>query len=228
MLNFGKMLGDAIPQPFLLEFEERVRAAGRRAKEVTGALAVGKRSGARVRGQIRTALIEQGIVDASHASGFPAEEAGMLEGVELYLYQAYARINRAIVVRATLGAAPGLPTLNKTRKRLVEKINGVYSRDLFRPELVVDAGGAIAVFLIVTPNPAATDGIGAISVAVVDDRYDHYLFNEPLEEFMARYTTAPTSVEEPQLLTRRGVGRYVPPEEDAGPEVVPGEKPVTK
>jgi hypothetical protein len=222
------MLSNAIPQPFLLEFEENVRAAGRRAKEVTGALAVGKRSGARVRGQIRTALIEQGIVDASRASGFPAEEAGMLEGAELYLYQAYARINRAIVVRATLGAGSGLPTLNKTRKRLVEKINGVYSRDFFRPELVVDAGGAIAVFLIVTPNPAAADGIGAISVAVVDDRYDHYLFDEPLETFMTRYTGAPTSVEEPQLLTRRGAGRYVPPEEGAAPEVIPGEKPASK
>jgi hypothetical protein len=218
MLDFGKMLSDAIPQPFLLEFEERVRAAGRRAKVVTGELAVGKRSGARVRGQIRTALIEQGIVDASHASGFPAEEAGILEGSELYLYQAFARINRAIVVRATLGSASGLPTENKTRKRLVEKINSVYSRDFFRPELVVDTGGPIAVFLIVTPNPVAADGIGAINIAVVDDRYDHYLFAEPLETFMTRYAATPTAIEELQLLSRK----------ETGPEVLPGEEPVSK
>lgn len=227
MLDFGKMLSDALPQQFLLEFEERVRAAGRLAKDVTGTLAVGKRSGPRVRGQIRTALIEQGIVDASRASGFPAEEAGALEGSELYLYQAFARINRAVVVRATLASSSGLPAQNKTRKRLVEQINGAFCRDFFRPELVIDDGIApIAVFLVVTPNAAAADGIGSVNVAVVDDRYDRYLFDEPLETFMSRYVPAPTPVEEPQLLSKKRAGRYVPPEENV--EGSSDVKPVSK
>jgi hypothetical protein len=227
MLDFGKMASDAVPANFLLEFEELVRAAGRRAKDVTGSLDVGKRSGARVRGQIRTALIEQGLIDASHASGFPAQEAGTLEGSELYLFQAFARINRAIVVRATLSTSSGLPAQNKTRKRLVEKINSAYSRDFFRPEPVVDAGGPIAVFLVVTPNPAAADGIGGINVAIVDDRYDHYLFDEPLETFMSRYAPAPTAVEEPQLISRKRTRPYVPPEAESG-ELSPNGKPVSK
>ncbi|MGY3473571.1 hypothetical protein [Bradyrhizobium ottawaense] len=70
---------------------------------------------------------------------------------------------------------------------------------------MIDGGVApIAVFLVVTPNPAAADGIGGINVAIIDDRYDRYLFDETLKTFMARYLPAPTLVEEPQLLRRAG------------------------
>lgn len=213
MINFGTTLAAALPKSFLLEFDEGVRAAGRRAKEVTKSLEVSKRHGGRVGGQIRTALVEQLLVRSAESAGFEAEEAGAVEGTEIYLYQAFAQVGRAIVVRATISSANPLPSPNKSRKRLVEAVNAAYSRDLFRPVPQDDAGGPIAVFFVVTPNPAAVDGIGGINVAVVDDRYDHYLFDEPFEEFLARYATVSETTEEVVIKPRKISTPYVAPEE---------------
>lgn len=215
MIDFGSALATALPRTFLLEFEEGVRAAGRRAKEIMTDLAVGKRSRARVSGQIRTALVEQLLVQAAMASGFEAAEAGAVEGTSLYLYQAFARINRAIVVRATLSGPTSMPVVNKSRKRLVALINASYGRDLLRPEIVEDAGGPLAAFLVVSPDVTATDGIRCINVSMIDDRYEHYLFDEPFETFLARYAKPTKAAAEPLLVSRKVTSPYTPPEDGA-------------
>jgi hypothetical protein len=226
MIDFGAELATAIPKYFLLELEEGIRAAGRRAKTVTGELDVGRRSAGRVRGQIRTALVEQLLVRSACDSGFAAEEAGMVPGTELYLHQAFAMINRAVVVRATQSRTSALPVINKSRMRLVESFNSAYCSDLFRTEPLVDAGGPIAVFLLVAPDPSSPDGVGSIRVSVVDDRYDHFLFEENLEKFLSRYAVPTEVVEEPVLTPRAVEHPYVAPGEE--PPSAGDESPNTK
>jgi hypothetical protein len=225
MIDFGAELATAIPKHLLLELDEGIRAAGRQAKTVTGGLEVGRRSAGRVRGQIRTALVEQLLVRSAEDSGFAAGEAGTVPGTELYLHQAFVMINRAVLVRATQGRSNALPSVNKSRKRLVENFNSAYTRDLFRSEPLVDAGGPIAVFLVIAPDPSAPDGVGSVHISVVDDRYDHFLFEENLEAFLSRYAVAAETVEEPVLVPRAVVHPYVPPGElspavDDGPLTV--------
>jgi hypothetical protein len=121
-----------------------------------------------------------------------------------------------LAVRATQGRASALPTANKSRKRLVENFNSAFCPDFFRSEPLADAGGPIAVFLIVTPDRSASDGVGSIQISVVDDRYDHFLFEENLEVFLMRYAVAPEPIEiDPVLVPRAGVRPYVDPGEDA-------------
>src|SRR5271155_905420 len=114
MIDFGAALTKALPKHLLLDIEEGIRAAGRQARKVANGLKIGSRSEGRVRGQIRTALVEQLIVRSAGDCGFKADEAGMIPGTELYLYQAWAMINRAVMVRATWGRASLLPPANKS------------------------------------------------------------------------------------------------------------------
>ena len=213
MIDFGAELATAIPKHLLLELEEGIRAAGRQAKTVTGELEVGRRSAGRVRGQIRTALVEQLLVRSAEDSGFASGEAGAVPGTDLYLHQAFAMINRAIIVRATQSRSNMLPSVNKSRKRLVENFNSAFTGDLFRAESVIDAGGPIAVFLVVAPDPSASDGVGSIHISVVDDRYDHFLFDENLDAFLSRYAVPAETAEEPVLVPRAVLHPYVPPGE---------------
>lgn len=218
MIDFGNALSTAIPRDFLLDFEERVRAAGKQAKELTRGLEISDRSRPRVAGQIRTALVEKMLVRAAAAAGFQSSDSGYA-APELYLYQAFAQFNRAIVVRATLSAGNELPSGNKSRKRLVERINARYLPDLFR-ETPPRAEDPIAVFLVVMPDQSATDGVGAISVCVVDSRYDHYLFNEAFESFLGRYAV-PTEASDGLELKLRSVQTYQAPEDGgAGDDAV--------
>jgi len=216
MSKLGDQLAKLIPLEFILDFEESVRAAGRLARTTVRDIPLGTRARPRIVGQLRTAMIENGLIDIAHQTGFLGEEVGVVEGTKVYLHQAFVQVGRIVAVRASMPAPGMLPNKNKSRKRLVEELNRHIdgSADLFEATAGKPSTTApVAVFLLVCPDKRAEDGIGQIAIAIVDSRHDEFRFYETLEAFKSRYAPAPEIVEEPPLIARKQVAAFQPPEE---------------
>lgn len=213
-VNWGGFVVHEIPQSFLLDFEEGVHAAGKQARDKGKDLAVSDRDRARVVGQIRTAVIEGVLLATARSAGHLCSEKGLLDDTEIFLYQAHARIGRAVIVRASISAPNTMPSKNKSRKQLVERLNRVVTPtpDLFSP--VRDITNPIGIFLLVCPDRRQSDGVGEIAVAIVDHLHDTLVFYETFERVLARYAPAPTAATEPSI-ARKTTAVYQPPEERA-------------
>ncbi|WP_279356262.1 hypothetical protein [Methylobacterium indicum] len=214
-MDLGAELVSAIPLGFVLDLEEKIRAAGREAKERTRDANLGLRSRPRIVGQLRTGIIEQALVDVAKLSGCTSSEFGSVAGTEVYLHQAHAKIGPAVIVRASI-AEPGiLPSANKSRKRLLEKLNRHVdaSYDMFNPVPMDELGNRpTAVFVLICPNRQSEDGIGEIAIAVADSRHQDLRFYETLEEFKGRYAPPVAPPVETPPLRRRKVLPFRPPE----------------
>ncbi|QIB32681.1 hypothetical protein [Ancylobacter pratisalsi] len=213
-VDMGEFIVSELTETFLREFDEAARAAGRLALAKGADLDVTDRDRSRVVGQIRTALIEKGLLRAAGSGGFSAAERGTIEGTDLFVHQAHAKVGRAVVVRASISVPSTLPAANKSRKKLVERLNRVVTAtaDLFSPAAVREFISSVAVFLLVCPDRRQPDGIGEIAVAIVDHRHDNFVFYEALEKVLARYAPPPVPVADPPLVRKRA-GAYQPPEE---------------
>lgn len=210
--DWGAFVVHEVPEAFLRDFDEGVRAAGRQARDKGSDLVVTDRDRARVVGQIRTAVIEGVLLSAARSAGHPCSEGGLLANTEIVLHQAHAQLGRAIIVRASISMTGKLPATNKSRKRLVESLNRVVTLtpDLFSP--IKDITNPIGVFLLVCPNRRQPDGIGEIAVAIVDHLHDTLVFYETIERVLARYAPSPAPTGEPPI-ARRQASAYQPPEE---------------
>ncbi|WP_128755037.1 hypothetical protein [Methylobacterium sp. GXF4] len=215
-MDLGAELVRVIPLGFILDLEERIRAAGSEAKDRTREARLGSRSRPRIVGQLRTGIIEHALVEVAHQNGYAASEVGSVEGTDAYLHQAHARIGTAVVVRASIAESGTLPSTNKSRKRLLEKLNRHIDStvDLFDPTAAEKlTSQPLAVFLLVCPNRQQEDGIGEIAIALVDSRHQEFRFYESLEAYKARYAPAAVPVSEPIQLRRKKAEPYRAPED---------------
>ncbi|MGA4555326.1 hypothetical protein [Methylorubrum aminovorans] len=218
-MDFGAELVRAIPLGFVLDLEERIRAAGREAKDRTREARLGARSRPRIVGQLRTGIIEQALVEVAQQNGYAASEIGAVEGTDAYLHQAHARIGTTVIVRASIAETGTLPPANKSRKRLLEKLNRHVdsTADMFDPHAAEKlASQPLAVFVLVCPNRQQEDGIGEIAISVLDSRHQELRFYESLEAFKARYAPAAVPIVETVPLKRKRAKPYRAPED--GPE----------
>lgn len=191
-----------VPRPFWIEARARLTAAFASAPAIIKKhTALKPFRAARVSGQLRFALIEQGFETVGANLGainlYQQELPGMPDAL---VFQPLQQFGAVIVGYASQPKPGSLPAKNLTRGRAVQ-LNFAFS-DHLGLDGVAPPAPTLFVSMLTTPDPANPGSVGSIEIGVIDSRYDHFMFHEPLSEFMKRYAR-PAAKKPPSLVKLR-------------------------
>jgi hypothetical protein len=166
-------------------FVLRTKAANAIIKDNTD---LAPRRASKAEGMLRFQSLEQGFetLGGLHAAENLLQKA--LPGIERPVYQPFQQFDDVIVGFAMHGESGKLPPRNKSRAAAAQ-----LNFD-FTEHLDLDAHTAtdvLFVVLMVTRDKAVAGGIESIEIGVIDPSYDHFLYCERIEAFVAGYEAAP-------------------------------------
>ena len=223
----------ALNKGLVLDLEDRVKAEAIKAFEmIRDHSGLDKKRAREAEGQARFRMMEQGFEEVCALYGGHLLEGSVIPHTELKVFQPFMRFEvdgKGIVLGlAAMPEPKTVPVKNKSR------LAGVSLNYDLSPHLDLDGKGAkigdVFGLLLVSRHREKAGQIEEIAVGVVDSKYDHYLFYEPLDKFLSGHGDAPVARPKPSAPPAAGPGAvtvslkkvvipFVPPEaphEDKG------------
>lgn len=144
----------------------------------------------RIEGQYRYVSVEQGVETIGLAHGGENLQNQTVPGSDALIYQPFIRFGD-VVVGFAMHAEPGaLPTKNKTRGATAE-LNFAFMDTL---ELDTPSSKPLLyVALLASRDRSVAGTVRQIEIAVIDSAFDHFIFRQPIERFIASYPAAGSS-----------------------------------
>lgn len=146
------------------------------------------RRAAKAEGTLRFQSLEQGFeaLGGLHAAENLLQKA--LPGIDSPVYQPFQRFHDVIVGFAMHSESGKLPTHNKSRGA-ASQLNFDFTAHLELPSH--KPINVLFVVLMVARDKSVAGGIESIELGVIDPSYDHFLYCEKIEAFLAGYAGAP-------------------------------------
>lgn len=139
----------------------------------------------RIEGQFRHASTEQGFETFALLHGAESLQGQYVPGGESLIYQPLMKFG-SVIVGFAMHAEPGaLPTKNKTRGGAVQ-LNFEFSDHLDFGHDPADQH-LLYVALLASRDQQVAGAVRAIEIAVIDSKFDHFLYRRPIEKFLAAY-----------------------------------------
>jgi hypothetical protein len=216
-----------LSKELFLDLEDRLSAEALKAFEmIRDHSGLSKKRAREAEGQARFRMMEQGFEDVCKLHGGHLLEGGVIPNTELPVFQPFMRFdaNRKGVILglASMPEAKALPTKNKSRRAGI-----TLNYDLV-PRLDFDGKeakiGDIFVLLLVSRDREKLGKIEEIAVGVIDSKYEHFLFYEPLDKFLSEDSAHPVSPKPPMpsataaapvVQLKKKPTPFVPPEKPA-------------
>lgn len=187
--EFAARIRAKVPRQFWADakaaFVLRTKAANSVIKDNTDLSA---RRAAKAEGMLRFQSLEQGFetLGSLHAAENLLQKA--LPGIDSPVYQPFQRFDDVIVGFAMHTEGGKLPPRNKSRGAGAQ-LNFDFTEHL---ELETHkATDVLFVVLMAARDKAIAGGIESIELGVIDPSYDHFLYCEKIDVFLAGYEAAP-------------------------------------
>ena len=193
-----------LSRELLLDLEDRVRAEALKAFEmIRDHSGLNGRRARGAEGQARFRMMEQGFEDVCHLHGGHLLDGAIIPNTELQVFQPFMRFdssNPAVILGlASMAETKTLPAKNMSREA------GVTVNYELVPRLDLDDKGPkigdIFVLLLVSRDRENPGKIEEVAVGVINSQYEHFLFYEPLDQFLSGDSAMPSIVPEPPSVT---------------------------
>ena len=190
----------ALNKGLVLDLEDRVKAEAVKAFEmIRDHSGLDKKRAREAEGQARFRMMEQGFEEVCALYGGHLLEGSVIPHTELKVFQPFMRFEvdgKGIILGlAAMPEPKTVPVKNKSRRA------GVSLNYNLSPHLDLDGKGAkigdVFGLLLVSRHREKAGQIEEIAVGVVDSKYEHYLFYEPLDKFLSGHGDAPVASPKP-------------------------------
>ena len=183
--EIATIIATDVPREALLDMTDELIAGETTSRKCIseGTKLKGKRA-SRASGFVRFLVNEDSFERVALAHGGAPLSNGMLPVLDLKVHQPYHLFgDRTLFGFASSGVPGDLPKANKSRSH-ASQLNLEYE-----PHLDVMGTGSDKIFALLVSSRWADkqDGSMGIRIAVISHNYDHFLLDEPLEVFLARY-----------------------------------------
>ncbi len=209
-----RLLRSQIARQFWCKVLTLVVARAKAAHKITKIICKGYRPSRAgiVQGTIRFNAVEDGFekLGGEHAAQNLLQQ--YLPGTELQIHQPFQLMGSVLVGIAMHSERGKLPPPNKSRTHAVQ-LNMFATLHLDLPITTPDK--ILFVLVLVERDRENPGAIASIDIAVIDPSYDHFIYYEKLETFVAGYeSTAPEPAKKPLPIKLKN-----PPKEFESPSV---------
>lgn len=212
-----------ILRDLIIDLEDRLRAEALKAfNMVHEHSGLDRRRARHAEGISRFHMMEKGFQEVCELHGGVLLEGGIVPNTDLKTYQPYIRFEvdgKGVILGLAAMAEPGkLPTKNKSRRAAI-KLNYLLS-----PRFDFDGNGAkvgdICIILLFSRDREAAGKIEELAIGVIDTEYQHYLYYERLDEYLAGEEVIVPSPDGPlpnralggSVQLKAAIRKFVPPE----------------
>ena len=162
-------------------------------------------------GQARFRMMEQGFEQVCGLHGGQFLPGGILPNSELKVHQPFMRFGEqgsgVILGLASMPQPSMLPVKNRSRLAGVT-VNWQYSQQLdlegTQPRL-----GDVFILFLVARDPERSGKLKELAIGAVDASYDHFLFYEPIDDFLSGNIELPALMESTKTLDTSNAPRNV-------------------
>lgn len=188
-IELAALIRTKVPQQFwtdaVASFVMRTKNANQVVRDHTD---LSPRRAAKAEGMLRFQSLEQGFeaLGGLHAAENLLQKA--LPGIDSPVYQPFQQFDDVIVGFAMHAESGKLPTRNKSRSAAAQlNFDFTAHLDVTGHEQV----NVLFVVMMVARDRSIAGGIDSIEIGVIDPSYDHFLYCEKIDVFLAGYDKGP-------------------------------------